>query len=435
MICNRAMGGTLHVIGAGLSGLSCALRVALGGRKVAVYEAATRAGGRCRSFHDEALGRVIDNGNHLLLGANSAVRAYLGDIGRAQAIKEIAPATFPFLDLTTGASWTLRPAGGWLAFWIFEADRRVPGSHPSDYLRDAFALMRAKPDQTVADCVSRTSVLFECLWQPVARAALNTDATEASATLLWQVVAATLLKGEAASRPTVFPEGLSATLIDPAIDTLRRLGADIRYRSRLRGIEHFKGRVTALHFPEGLLRLDVEDAVALAVPPDACAELWPEAQPPRESRAIVNAHYRLESPAALPGGQPFLGLIGAESQWLFTRGDVLSVTISAADAMSDEPGFEVASKLWSECARALGRNVGRLPPWRIIKEKRATFAQTPAAIGRRAGPVTSLANLVLAGDWTDTGLPATIEGSVRSGFAAAAAALSVMDGADQEVSA
>jgi squalene-associated FAD-dependent desaturase len=429
------MSGTLHVIGAGLSGLSCALRAALAGRQVVVYEAAGRAGGRCRSFHDEALGRVIDNGNHLLLGANEAVRSYLADIGRADALVEVAPAAFPFLDLETEERWELRPAGGWFAFWLFDKSRRVPRSHPGDYLRDARRMARAKPTDTVADCVSRTSVLFERLWQPICRAVLNTDATEASASLLWCVVSATLLKGEAACRPMVIAQGLSPTLIDPAVETLRRLGGTVRYQSRLRGIEHYKGRVIALHFPEGLLRLGEGDAVVLAVPPDACAELWPEAEPPRVSRAIVNAHFRLEEKFTLPGGRPFVGLVGSQAQWLFARDDVLSVTISAADEMAEEPGFEVATKLWSECARALGRNVGRLPPWRIIKEKRATFAQTPSSVARRAGPITSLHNLVLAGDWTDTGLPATIEGSVRSGFTASAAVLAAMERASQEVTA
>ena len=416
------MDGTLHVIGAGLSGLACSLSAVHNGRKVAVYEAAGRAGGRCRSYHDEALDRVIDNGNHLLLGSNDAVREYLAEIGRVQAISEIVPAAFPFLDLTTGQRWEVRPSRGRVPFWILNRSRRVPGSRATDYIRDGLALARARPNQTVADCVSRTSVLFDRLWQPVARAVLNTDATEASAQLLWQMVAATLLRGEAASRPTVFPDGLAATLIDPAVEHLRRRGAELRFQARLRGIEHYRGRVTALHFPEGQLRLGDEDGVVLAVPPEICAELWPEAKPPLDSHAIVNAHYRLDERVALPGGRPILGLVNAEAQWLFARADVLSVTASAADTLSDKPGFEVASLLWAECARAMGRNVGRLPPWRVIKEKRATFAQTPEAVARRAGSQTSLANLFLAGDWTATGLPATIEGSVRSGFSAAESA-------------
>ncbi len=420
------MTATLHVVGGGLSGLACALRAALAGQPVVVYEAAGRAGGRCRSFHDESIGRLIDNGNHMLMGANDATRAYLADIGAADALAEIAPAAFPFLDVATGARWELRPSPGRLPLWLFDAERRVPGTRPGEYLRDALGLARAGETATVADCVSRASVLFERLWQPLSRAVLNTDATEASARLLWRTVAATFLKGEQAARPTVFPKGLSPSLIDPALAMLRRHGAEVRYQARVRGLEHYKRRAIGLQFAEGLLRLGPEDAVALAVPPDACAELWPEAGAPRAAHAIVNAHYRLDAPVRLPGGRPVLGLVGATAQWLFARDDVLSVTVSAADALAERPGHELANLLWSDCCKALGRNLGRTPPWRVVKERRATFAQTPDAVRRRARPTTSLANLVLAGDWTATGLPATIEGSVRSGFAAAQAALAAI---------
>ena len=126
---------------------------------------------------------------------------------------------------------------------------------------------------------------------------------------------------------------------------------------------------------------------------------------------------------SLPGGQVFLGLIGKDAQWLFSRGDVLSVTISAATDYVDRPNWEIANQIWTEITSILGQNMGRMPPWRVIKERRATIAQTPDVAARRPGTETILPNLFLAGDWTDTGLPATIESSVQSGFAAARLAI------------
>lgn len=409
---------TVHVIGAGLSGLACALRLALAGRRVVVYEAARHAGGRCRSFMDEGLGCMIDNGSHMLMGANDATRSFLADIGSENALTEIAPAAFPFLDVNTGERWRLRPNGGLVPFWIWSFKRRVPGSAVSDYM-GAIRLARAGSTETVADCVDPTSRLYDKLWQPLVRAVLNTDASEASARLTWAMLSRTFLKGEAACRPMYFGRGLSPTLIDPASSTLANMGAEIRFKARLRGLESHDGRVHSLYFSEGMMRLDPDDTVVLAVPPDICADLLPETKTPTEFRAIVNAHFKMDGAVDLPWNIPFLGLIGTESQWIFVRDNIVSITISAADRHVEQPSWQLANLLWSEVAQALGRNVGRLPPWRVIKEKRATIAQTPAQILRRPAATTKLRNLFLAGDWTATGLPATIEGSVRSGFTAA----------------
>ncbi len=414
--------GTIHVIGAGISGLACAVRCVLAGSKVALYEAAPQAGGRCRSFRDEGLGCLIDNGSHILLGANDSTRAFLADVGASGLINEIAPAAFPFLDIASGESWTLRPSRGPLPLWLFSPARRVPGSRPGDYL-EALHLARADAGMTVADCVDTKGVLYQRLWQPLARAALNTDASEASARLLWAVIAATFFRGESACRPLLFSAGLSPTLVEPALRVLAEADSDIRYQARLRGIRFQNEKAIALRFPEGLLALAPDDAVVLAVPPDACAELWPDISAPRETRSIVNVHFRMNEPFELPGGKPFLGLVGAAGHWLFARGEVLSVTISAADELAERPNWELANQLWGEVARALGRNMGRVPAWRVIKERRATIAQTPAAARLRPGCETALGNLFIAGDWTDTGLPATIESAIRSGFRAARLAL------------
>ena len=413
---------TVHIIGAGMSGLACAVRCTLAGRRVALYEAAPQAGGRSRSFHDEGLGCMIDNGNHMLLGSNTATRSYLSDLGSADLITEIRPASFPFHDLETGQRWVLRPAGGVFARWLLFPDRRVPGSRIGDYL-EVLRLARASPRDTVADCVDVDKVLYQRLWQPFTRAVLNTDASEASARLLWDVIAGTFLKGEAACRPLLFSNGLTPTLVEPALKLIGARKSDIRFQARARGLRYQDGRVIAIYFPEGLLGLDTGDAVVLAVPPEICTELWPPTRTPKEFRPIINVHFRLPEPAQLAGGIPFLGLIGATGQWLFTRGNILSVTISAGTALVDTPNWEIANRLWAEVSRALNRNMGRLPPWRVIKERRATLAQTPAQILRRPPPTTDLANLFIAGDWTATGLPCTIEGSIQSGFTAARLAL------------
>lgn len=413
---------TVHVIGAGLSGLSCALRAALGGRHVAIYEAAGQAGGRCRSFMDESLGCMIDNGSHMLMGGCESTLAYLADIGARHMISEIAPASYPFLDLATGERWRIRPSAGPIPTWLLSSSRRVPGSSLADY-KEALRLARAGPDDTVADCVLIGGVLYERLWQPLSRAVLNTDAADGSARLLWKMIRETFLRGEAASRPLFFHRGLSPALIDPALKTIEGLGGEVRMKARLRGLGWHDHRVNALIFPEGRLRVAPEDSVILAVPPETCADLWPGISAPTQSRAIVNVHFRLDPQVELPWESPFLGLVNAETHWLFARDNILSATISAADRLVDRPSWELANMMWSEISKVLGRNVGRVPPWRVIKERRATFAQTPAQAALRPPAETTLRNMFIAGDWTATGLPATIESSVRSGYRAAQLAL------------
>ena len=157
----------------------------------------------------------------------------------------------------------------------------------------------------------------------------------------------------------------------------------------------------------------------LALPPAAAGTLLPGLEVPADSRPIVNAHIRLPEPRRLPEGLPFLGLVGGTADWLFLRGDIASLTVSAAEALAEEPADAIAARMWADTAGALTLDPGLQPPVRVIKERRATFAQTPAALARRAPARTAWRNLLLAGDWTDTGYPATIDGAVRSGFAAA----------------
>ncbi|HEX2762067.1 MAG TPA: FAD-dependent oxidoreductase, partial [Rhizomicrobium sp.] len=148
-------------------------------------------------------------------------------------------------------------------------------------------------------------------------------------------------------------------------------------------------------------------------------DLLPHLSVPTEYRAIVNAHFRIVPPAGAP---LMLGVIGGTAEWIFSFPDRVSVTISAAEALVDEDREVLAGRIWGDIARALKID-GPMPPWQIVKEKRATFAATPAQDALRPGPRGPIRNIFLAGDWTQTGLPATIEGAIRSGETAARLAI------------
>ncbi|MEL7027670.1 MAG: hydroxysqualene dehydroxylase HpnE [Pseudomonadota bacterium] len=412
---------SVHVIGAGLAGLAAAVRLAAAGWDVALYEAAGRAGGRCRSFHDKHLGLMIDNGNHLVLSGNSSAMAFLDEVGARHAMIGPERAVFPFIDIATGERWRLELGAGPIPWWVADRARRVPGTSLADYL-SAARLVAPPAGVTVADRIRTDGVLYKRFWEPLTLAALNTSAERGQARLLWAVLKETFLKGEAACRPLIAKEGLGPSFVDPALAFLGRAGARVEFNRRLRAVQRSDGRIAALDFGVEKVELAADDKVVLALPPSRAKEIFPELDPPEEGEVIVNAHYVLDAPVEAPDGAVFMGLINARAHWVFVRENVVSVTISAAGDVGEEDAAhdELIPALWREVAMALALGGREYEAARIIKEKRATFDQSPAGVARRLPAETAIPNLVLAGDWTDTKLPATIEGAIRSGHTAAA---------------
>ncbi len=408
------MAGTVHIIGAGLAGLAAAVALSKRDQRVAVHEATGFAGGRCRSYHDAALGMTIDNGNHLLLSGNRAALAFLRDIGAEHRLPMPPAAAFDFIDLKSRERWTLRMNQGRVPWWILDAGKRVPGTRALDYLKLA-GLLWPPADKPVGEVITCSGTLYARLVEPLLLAALNIAPPLGSAKLAGAVLRETLAAGGAACRPLVARDGLGPTLIEPALACLAQRGAQVQLGHQLHALGFAGDRVAALDFGTDNIALDPDDAVILAVPPYAASALVPQLEAPNAFRAIVNAHFSIEPPA----GQPrILGVLNATTEWIFAFPGRLSVTISAGDRLLDTPREALARTIWDEVKAATGL-CAELPPWQIVRERRATFAAMPAQDALRPGPATSWRNLVLAGDWTNTGLPATIEGAIRSGNRAA----------------
>jgi squalene-associated FAD-dependent desaturase len=405
------------VLGAGLAGLAAALDLAEAGVEVTLHEATGQAGGRCRSFADPVLGRPIDNGNHLILSGNGAVLSHAARLGAGHLLEVAPEAAFPFADLASGARWTLRLPASPLA--ALGRAARPPGATAAEALGGLAGLLLAGRSRTVAEAVGGRGALWRGFWEPLATGVLNACPAEGSAALLRAALLRTFLRGAGACRPVLAPQGLGAALVAPALARLAALGAEIRLHSRLEGIAAEGGRAAALRLSGERMALGRGEGAVLALPPAAAAAALPGLVVPGPGRAILNAHFLVPAAAAAP---PIIGLVGGSAQWIFRRGDVLSVTVSAAEA-TPAWGLDrdrALALLWAETARALGLAQPPLAA-RLLRERGATFEQSPAGAARRPGPGgAGLANLALAGDWTATGLPATLEGAILSGQRAAA---------------
>jgi len=410
------MARQIHIIGAGMSGLSAALQLVLAGEQVSLYEAAPFAGGRCRSFLDRDLDCRIDNGNHLVLSGNVAIHDYLTLTNAMDSMGGPGAPLFPFMDLETGERWIAHMNMGRMPWWILDKDRRVPGTRVSDYF-SILRLMSAGENDTVLARVTKDNALYRRFWEPMTVGVLNTEPGIASARMLANVFAQSFAAGGRNCIPLVPKVGLSETFVAPCLNVLRQHGVEPHYNRRLRAVGMDDSRIRQLEFQDGAMEIAPEDWVLLALPAWIVRDILPGLSVPTDFRSIINAHYRVEVPGN-PAG--FIGVVGGLSEWIFVRNGVASVTISCAERYSDTAVRDMADPIWREIAGIYDLDPEKLPPHRIFKEKYATFAATPEQdLLRPLAYDFRWRNLALAGEWTATGLPSTIEGAIRSGIKAA----------------
>jgi squalene-associated FAD-dependent desaturase len=405
---------TTHIIGAGLAGLAAAVRLTQAGHKVAVHEAALQAGGRCRTYFDGATGLMIDNGTHVVLSGNRCALALAATIGSLDALQRPEEAEFRFVDLASGERWALKFNDSRFPWWLFDRSRRAPQTGVVDYLPLA-RLAFGAGDRAIGDVVDCSGPMYRRFLEPLLLAALNTAPREGSSKLAAALIRETVALGGAHCRPLLAPAGIGKVFIEPAIAYLRDRGVDVRLGDELTGLVHSGPRVGALKLSRGVRMLGPADRVVLAVPPYAAARLVPGLRVPTAFRGILNVHFAVVPGTALP---PMLGVLNGISEWIFSGPDRVSVTISNANRHFKTPRIDLAHAVWREVAQLAGFP-HTMPRWQVVRERRATFAATPAQNGLRPPAQTSFENVLLAGDWTATGLPATLEGAVRSGFRAA----------------
>jgi len=403
---------TVHVVGAGVSGLSAAVSLASTGEtQIVVHESAAIAGGRRRPLFDEATQTAFDSGADFILSSWTAAQSLIEAIGAKSQWREAAPAGIAFADLATGERWRLRLGRGRYLWRVLAPRNRPPGVALRDFW-PATRLARAPAAARLADSVPRFGTAAERVWRPFALAVLNADLDSASARLAGAALAASRWGGAALLSPS---RGLARGLIEPALKTLARRGAATRFERKLIGLVFADGRVAALDFAHDRVDLAPGDAVVLATPPQEATALAPGLVAPQAFAAAVHVHFA--APAAVDA-PPIMGVVNGTIHWLLSAGDSMTAVVRDAGALIDRPRDQLAAAAWRDVAALTGQR-DAVPAWRVVRRKRAAFVASPEQDALRPGCETSWSNLFLAGAYVQTGLPDCLEGSARSGAMAA----------------
>ncbi len=382
----------VYVVGAGLSGLACALQLHQKRVPVSLFEATQYAGGRCRTYEDKSLNCRLDNGNHLILRANRATVRYINRLNATKHFYKFSD-NFAFMDVQNGKRWNVK----------------LP------FIRDAwrlYPLILANKNQIVSECFDTQSEFYSHFITPFCLAALNTHPEKAAAwilrSLIWR-----LAFPKAADYLQVRTH-FDKALINPVIAQLPH----VEFMQRLQKIELQDNRISALQFTEYRQIIKPNDRVVLALPPDTLAKLLPSLKLPEfEYHTIVNGHFKMNNQGLSPR---VLATVNSPLHWVFLQQGILSTTTSHAENSALYNKHNIAEMLWQEVAKCYPTLRGRpMPEHRIVTEKRATLAASPKNLALRPSPQMHLTNAHLAGDWFNAPLPSCIEHSIQSGQRAA----------------
>jgi hydroxysqualene dehydroxylase len=247
-------------------------------------------------------------------------------------------------------------------------------------------------------------------------AALNAEPSEATSNLVRAVAGETVGHQMRPTGAAALCNRPSAAFVEPAMAYLKKNGGMLHFSHQLRQCVTADDMVAGLDFGNGMGPVGPQDAVLPAVQLHTARSIIPKLQAPDEFRAIVNAHFFNQPPPVL---EPMLGILNLTAEWIFSFRDLISATINGADRFMKYTKDELARLIWWD-VRHVADVPAELSPWPVVGERRATFAATPSQNAKRPGVRTARRNLALAGDWSDTGLPATIKSAVRSGTRAAA---------------
>ncbi len=433
------------IIGGGLSGLAAAVDLASRGAEIILLEQSSKLGGRCYSYIDETTGDVVDNGQHVLVGAYRHTLRYLEMIGTRKHLRAEPKLRLPLYHPEKGFAVfevaslpkPLHLTAGMLKFKLLTLSERRRLLSVGLALQKWNKEMEQRLSQLTVDewltSLHQSDEAKRCLWFPIAISIMNELPQHASALLFARSLRATFLGSKSDARILIPTIGQTELYVDSAITYLSERSAKIMLNAEVTSTEIVGPKVIGVQMKDGSVIKST--SVISSVPYHALVKLLPnEALNYHEfsslhklqSSPIVSIHLWFDK-EFMP--MDYIGLIDKNIQWLFNRRRIakdkgtpacyLAAVISGA---YEQVGW-TKEHLIDETVKDIGEvfpesQTSKLLHSVVIKEKRATFSPTSESESFRPSVRTSLTNFYLAGDWTATGLPATIEGAIMSGFAA-----------------
>jgi squalene-associated FAD-dependent desaturase len=438
------------IIGGGLAGLAAGVALAEAGRRVRLLEQKPYLGGRARSFRDAATGSVVDNGQHLFMGCYHSTLKFLGAIGTSDTVTFDPQLHVRFLDADkklTELRCPSLPSPWHLLAGVFFSNSFTFGEK-MDVLRMGRALRSAKGAADTHGALEHLTVeqwlsglgqresLRRNFWDLLCIAAMNEDPQITSAMLFHRVLRLALFNSPLDSRLGIPRKGLSDCYTDAAARAITSRGGRVELRRDARALLISSGECRGVKLVDG--SAIGARTVLSAVPWHVLPRLFPENTMGSSSffsrilnlhpAPIISLYFWFDRPVT---DLEFMGLRGTTIQWLFNKGKILgngenyvSLVLSGAHDHVARSKEDLRDTALRELRSLLpGMRDARLMHSLVIKERFATFSPCVGVDALRPPTVTPIRGLYLAGDWTDTGLPATIEGAVQSGYAAAEAIL------------
>jgi len=394
---------TAHIIGAGLSGLAAATSLAERNIPVNLYESQSFAGGRARSSSIGKHNQPFDHGIYSILGSYKQTWKLIERV-QANSQWQKLPVRYDYMDLHSQETWSLKSP-------LF-----LPHSPLIDYLKP-LRLMSSRKDVPITDIIDPFHPLYETWVTPLTRMALGTTPDQASARQFATVLRRTILKGRGAATRFVPRHTIHQSLISPALQFLEAHGISTYFGHTLKHMEG-NGRISKLAFTRKHWPIGEKDIVILATPPHVTQTIDPSISVPERNQSIITLHFMV------PHREPdyrMLGFVGGSADYMLFRADHIVAVCHAAEHLFNLDNQTLAERIWKQIRVALAYLPQAAPPFQILKERKAGFVSAPHL--KRPSIHTNIPNLFVAGDYTATHLPASMEGAVLSGHLAAEAAI------------